>query len=390
MWTFLFTFISGTLLLSVAAGIALRARQQHFLAVSEEAATTTGDGRRKRRERDARNIENEDISKEEPLARTAAGRRQIRQKQRLMERSAKQQQEAKPLKKRTTTPNSDLPAGQALAREWIVLDLGQPKASDFDYTFGSEWLLSALVYGSSAAAAGSGGDTQTKPDLLSRCEFTAEDVRELAAQSAGEGLEWERRTVDWHCVTGWTTKRVTFVGFPLRRLLDAVWERVGSAPTYECLLQTSSDGYTVPVFREDVEDEEAFFAFGIVDESDESVQIPIPREHGTARLLFPKLWGWKSVKFVDELHFLPAFTPGFWEKFGCHPRGRISHDERWSEEPGRGAVWKFLTAWNDLWRVFFGQRTWMAMMSLGAWIVASWARFAGFFSSQKGHRAKPV
>ncbi len=61
--------------------------------------------------------------------------------------------------------------------------------------------------------------------------------------------------------------------------------------------------------------------------------LPLPPEHGgPVRLLLPHLYGWKSTKWLLELHYCQAGTPGFWESRGYHERGRIDRDERYALE----------------------------------------------------------
>jgi DMSO/TMAO reductase YedYZ molybdopterin-dependent catalytic subunit len=55
---------------------------------------------------------------------------------------------------------------------------------------------------------------------------------------------------------------------------------------------------------------------------------PLSLEHGgPARLIIPRLYAWKSAKWLSEIHFLAEDCPGFWERNGYHLRG-----DPWSEE----------------------------------------------------------
>ena len=55
---------------------------------------------------------------------------------------------------------------------------------------------------------------------------------------------------------------------------------------------------------------------------------PISPEHGgPARLIIPRLYAWKSAKWLSSLEFLPADRPGFWERNGYH-----MHGDPWAEE----------------------------------------------------------
>ena len=55
---------------------------------------------------------------------------------------------------------------------------------------------------------------------------------------------------------------------------------------------------------------------------------PIPREHGgPVRVIIPKLYFWKSAKWLRRITFIAADQAGFWEQRGYHMRG-----DPWSEE----------------------------------------------------------
>ena len=55
---------------------------------------------------------------------------------------------------------------------------------------------------------------------------------------------------------------------------------------------------------------------------------PLPLEHGgPMRLIVPKLYAWKSAKFLRKLVFTTQDQPGFWEVRGYH-----NHGDPWTEE----------------------------------------------------------
>jgi hypothetical protein len=49
------------------------------------------------------------------------------------------------------------------------------------------------------------------------------------------------------------------------------------------------------------------------------------------------------ARYLTELHFLPEYKKGFWEKMGCHDRGRVALDERWN--PRAHSIWTVLKVW---------------------------------------------
>ena len=56
---------------------------------------------------------------------------------------------------------------------------------------------------------------------------------------------------------------------------------------------------------------------------------PISAEHGgPARLIVPRLYAWKSAKWVAGVEVLKEDRPGFWEANGYHMRGDPWEEER--------------------------------------------------------------
>ena len=90
----------------------------------------------------------------------------------------------------------------------------------------------------------------------------------------------------------------------------------------------------VSVSREDATHDSAFLALSMLDGS------PIPFEHGGPRIVLPHLFGWKSCKWLHQVEFLSSHQQGFWEKLGCHMRGRVELNERWA--PKTKSIWDFL------------------------------------------------
>jgi DMSO/TMAO reductase YedYZ molybdopterin-dependent catalytic subunit len=55
---------------------------------------------------------------------------------------------------------------------------------------------------------------------------------------------------------------------------------------------------------------------------------PLSLEHGgPLRLVVPRLYAWKSAKWVRGVEFLDRDQAGYWEELGYHMRG-----DPWSEE----------------------------------------------------------
>ena len=142
-----------------------------------------------------------------------------------------------------------------------------------------------------------------------------------------------------------------------------------SAYNFKGIYQRSADGYDTTVQRRDVHD--GFLAV-VHGESGEMLR----EEHGGPRLVFPSLYGWKSAKFLKEVAFLatdddaPGARRGFWEKLGCHPRGRWAEEQRWA--PGTSAVvWNALAGMTDLYRVVGGVWVWERVMVHGGRVLGA-------------------
>ena len=60
---------------------------------------------------------------------------------------------------------------------------------------------------------------------------------------------------------------------------------------------------------------------------------PISREHGgPVRLVIPKLYFWKSAKWIKRIEFSALDKPGFWEVRGYHNYGDPWLEQRYDEE----------------------------------------------------------
>ncbi len=124
---------------------------------------------------------------------------------------------------------------------------------------------------------------------------------------------------DTHCVTGWT-------------VLDTIW--TGVQTTFiETLVTVSPDaffvmvhaagGYTTNLTREDFFQPDVLFAT----HRDGN---PIPPEEGApVRLVVPRLYFWKSAKWVTGIEFRARDRRGFWESRGYHNRGDPWNEERY-------------------------------------------------------------
>lgn len=124
---------------------------------------------------------------------------------------------------------------------------------------------------------------------------------------------------DFHCVTRWSRLEVEWEGVHFREIL----RRAKAKPSAKAVMAHCAEGYTTNVLLSDLDDDDVILADTLQGE-------PLPTEHGgPVRLLVPKLYGWKSAKFLTGLQFLPEDEPGYWEQRGYHMRGEYLEEQRY-------------------------------------------------------------
>ncbi len=122
---------------------------------------------------------------------------------------------------------------------------------------------------------------------------------------------------DFHCVTGWSVGGVEWAGVRLSTLLEEA-----GAPREGWLAAVSSGGYVSVVPMEEAWRPDAILAL-LMDGR------PLPKEHGyPARLMLPRLYGWKHAKWVTRLVVLREYQDGYWEALSYHERGLVEAEER--------------------------------------------------------------
>jgi DMSO/TMAO reductase YedYZ molybdopterin-dependent catalytic subunit len=187
-----------------------------------------------------------------------------------------------------TLRENRIPPRQARTRKWPVLDAsGPPKIDQDRWRFQIKGLVDA-------------------PMSWTWKEFQA--------------LPRVRVFSDFHCVTRWSRLGNLWEGVRTSELLN----RVKVLPHARYVLVSGYDwGWTtnMPVgafFGEDV-----LFA----DTHDGEA---IPLEHGgPLRLIVPRLYAWKSAKWVSGIQFLADDKAGFWEQGGYHMNGDPWREERY-------------------------------------------------------------
>jgi DMSO/TMAO reductase YedYZ molybdopterin-dependent catalytic subunit len=187
--------------------------------------------------------------------------------------------------KATVRSHDRLPPGQHLTSGFPVLDLGiQPEIPP------REWRLDV-------------GGLVENPK-----RFTWEEFNRLP--------QFEDVS-DFHCVTTWSKYDVRWSGVAFFTLTDIVRPK----PDVKYVLFGGYDNYTTNVRIEDVMDDDVLIASKYDGK-------PLPREHGgPVRVVIPKLYAWKSAKFVRSIEFSAEDKPGFWET-----RGYSNTADPWTED----------------------------------------------------------
>ena len=181
------------------------------------------------------------------------------------------------------------PPGQTLTKKWPVLHhAGVPVFTDM-----SKWRFQ--IFGEA-------------DNLVS---LTMEQFRALPQVTL---------TADFHCVTTWSKLDNTWQGVPFR----AVAELARVRATAQHAMIHAYDGYYTNVPLRWLMDSDVLFAFTHDGK-------PLTEEHGgPLRLVVPKLYAWKSAKWVGGIEFLNQDRRGYWEARGYHNRGEPFAEERYS------------------------------------------------------------
>ena len=209
-----------------------------------------------------------------------------RTRPKLVESKERWAREGRLLTGRHARPEKErLPPGQRRVADWPVLDLGiQPEVP------------------------------------LERWRLAVDGLVESPVEwdwTAFRALPQSRFVSDIHCVTQWSRYDNAWEGVSARQLLSLVRPR----PEARFLWFTSYDDYTTNLPLAAFEDEDVLLAHSWEGK-------PLSREHGgPVRAVVPKLYFWKSAKWLRRITFLAEDKPGFWEVRGYHMNG-----DPWTEE----------------------------------------------------------
>jgi DMSO/TMAO reductase YedYZ molybdopterin-dependent catalytic subunit len=133
----------------------------------------------------------------------------------------------------------------------------------------------------------------TRPRSLSYAELRA--------------LPKAKQVSTFHCVTGWTVTNVHWAGVRFRQLLDLVEPLpAATAVRFVSAEQPYEDSFTL----DQLSLPDAMLAY-------EMGGMPLSRPHGApARVVLPKMYGYKGVKWVTRMEFVARQPAGYWERHG--------------------------------------------------------------------------
>ncbi len=179
-----------------------------------------------------------------------------------------------------------VPPGQYVTDDFPVLSAGPTPHTPLD-----RWTFSIRQDGATARS------------------WSWEEMRALPAETV---------TADIHCVTRWSKLDTRWQAVSVDTLLDQVDHDASF------VLAFCDGGYTTNLPLEAVTGGQAWLAYEYDGE-------PLEPEHGgPARLLVPRLYFWKSAKWVRGLELLDADEPGFWETYGYHNYGDPWREQRYA------------------------------------------------------------
>jgi DMSO/TMAO reductase YedYZ molybdopterin-dependent catalytic subunit len=123
---------------------------------------------------------------------------------------------------------------------------------------------------------------------------------------------------DVHCVTRWSRLDNRWEGVRPRDLLA----EAGPLPAARYVMVHADPDYTTNLPLGSLLDDDVALAF-------RHDGRPLAPDHGgPVRLVVPRLYFWKSAKWVRALEVMTTDRPGFWESNGYHMRGNPWREER--------------------------------------------------------------
>jgi len=125
---------------------------------------------------------------------------------------------------------------------------------------------------------------------------------------------------DVHCVTGWSKLNNLWEGVST----SVIKELVDILPEAKFVMVHSVGGFTTNLTLSDFFQPDVLFA---VKHDGETIT---PAHGYPVRLVVPRLYFWKSAKWVTGVEFMEKDKRGFWEERGYHNHGDPWKEERYS------------------------------------------------------------
>lgn len=114
-------------------------------------------------------------------------------------------------------------------------------------------------------------------------------------------------TVDFHCVTGWSVPGVKWDGVHISELV----KRVKPDPNVRYVNFYSFDGaYSESLTLQEAQHTSVLLAYRL-----NGKPLPVPQGY-PLRLVVPKMYGYKSIKWLNRVEFSAHPITGFWEQRG--------------------------------------------------------------------------
>jgi DMSO/TMAO reductase YedYZ molybdopterin-dependent catalytic subunit len=122
-----------------------------------------------------------------------------------------------------------------------------------------------------------------------------------------QALPQTKLVKDFQCVTGWRVPKVHWSGVALPDLLD----HVGVRPAVKAVRFRSLDGvYTESLSLAQARRRDILVATSMLGG-------PVSHAHGgPVRLYVAPMYGYKSLKWLGEIHLAEQAPPGYWEQAG--------------------------------------------------------------------------
>jgi DMSO/TMAO reductase YedYZ molybdopterin-dependent catalytic subunit len=133
-------------------------------------------------------------------------------------------------------------------------------------------------------------------------------------------LPWIDVKCDIHCVTRWSRLNNTFSGPSTKTVLEQLHIPLPDLAS-KFVLVHGEGGFTTNLAMHEFLADDCLFAI-------EHDGQPLTPDHGyPLRLVVPRLYFWKSAKWVRGVEILDKDEAGFWEQNGYH-----NHGDPWTEE----------------------------------------------------------